>query len=157
MRISWKHCCEALVIRLFLTVSMNDSLRLIDVKEAKWIFSRGFLKVQLSDLGALLLYTLNMKTEYTVCFFVALLKFPPIVQSGLILFRNWTRCGRSLTQGPPFSVRSLVVVLMCGQWHHSFYREWQAYLQLFWLKIPSSETDVSCIYCLCPCQNIGLV
>lgn len=109
--------------------------------EANLIFSRGFLIEQHIDQGLLLWYTWNIQIYQTVRFFVALLKFPPIVQSGLILFRNWTRCGRSLTQDPPFSETPLAVVLMCGQWHHSFPENDSLICNFLYWKTVARETQ----------------
>lgn len=54
-----------------------------------------------SDVCAALLSVFSAETHHIWCFFVAFLKFPPIVQSGSILFRKLDREGAELRRKPP--------------------------------------------------------
>lgn len=71
--------------------------------------------VTCSDVRASLSDILDSKPHHLGCFFVAFLKFPPIVQSGSILFRKLDREEAGLGGGSAPVCVSLAEVLMCGQ------------------------------------------
>lgn len=66
-------------------------------------------------LCAALLDISNSETHHFGCFFVAFLKFPPIVQSGSILFRKLDQEGAEQSARASLACVSLAEILMCGQ------------------------------------------
>lgn len=63
--------------------------------------TRGDRAVTCRDVCAGLLRDFSAEPHHIGCFFVAFLKFPPIVQSGSILFRKLDRQWAALSAEPP--------------------------------------------------------
>lgn len=84
--------------------------------------TRGGGATTCGGVSVSLLQNFSAETLHIGCFFVAFLKFPPIVQSGSILFRKLD-LGRAGRRARPALARApLAEVLMCGQWRRHLMR-----------------------------------
>lgn len=77
--------------------------------------TRGDRVISWNDVSAALLENLNVETHRIWYFFVAFLKFPPIVQSGSILFRKLDLERAEQRACSSLARVSLAEVFMCAQ------------------------------------------